>query len=875
MTIKKIAKQSAILIAILLLANQASFIALPALGAGIASLSLGEATLRKGCPGSIPIYLDTHSETVYAADVAMTVSGNSIVDSLAAGSILPMQTCSDSSVPGIMLCGARQPGSGAFVGQGVYGTINITPNATGILGINFDTSSSSIINFDIQNVLGAVTGATYNVDDRFNVEVDGTGFCSPDTTNPNISVNPSNGQNNVPISTSITLSLSDDRVGVDLSTLAFSVNGKAIDTFSYTKTGGTYTPSTPFELGEQVSVEARVCDMEYNCKNYSGNFRTTPPPPGPNCGNKTVDIGEECDAGYQTASCDRDCTLVECGDGIINDMAGEQCDDFNLYGGDGCTYTCTLEAPIDNLIYCPVIIEVKVPTRPAAEELEEGEGDEDEDVDEERDEDEDEEEVLLQEKDFDEADFAEAASATISEVALREAAKPVSITPSTPEKKEKLDPCILKYGSEGASLDHDGDGLSDRMECYSETDPNNADTDGDTCFDGEEINRFYTDPLVADCSISDYVEEDVLINDPKPNWILTSIEVSGTTPRRSLTVGITAFPAIQKPFSKVLTQYQKFLNVLNRDVDPANLVAIQQKTSDTTDSITELRTYIKDTQEFIDNNSEDNEELAFEIKRVTTFLNGGTAAVSNEVKQAEARFEALKKFQTQSIFLGEVNELQIVRVGETTTNGFKLEPKVELEDGTYDLVATASFADGGTKSSAPVQIQLSSGYKVEVPYPQTLDGIPVGVEKIVTKNQRPILSGRSVYGAMVFATWESLVLESSIIADSTEGNFDVQPPRNLEAGDEHTVTMYAVTEVNGNLIRSKSRSVDFIVEKSIELSIVSTAIYIIIILTLLALLAFAVDNGKKKRREEKERERAKERARGRAKERAREKKSGK
>jgi cysteine-rich repeat protein len=62
------------------------------------------------------------------------------------------------------------------------------------------------------------------------------------------------------------------------------------------------------------------------------------------CGNGILDPGEQCDAGGQSATCDRDCTLAVCGDGLVNPAAGEQCDDGARNGspGDPCSVTCTL-----------------------------------------------------------------------------------------------------------------------------------------------------------------------------------------------------------------------------------------------------------------------------------------------------------------------------------------------------------------------------------------------------------------------------------------------------------------------------------------------------------------------------------------------------
>jgi cysteine-rich repeat protein len=57
--------------------------------------------------------------------------------------------------------------------------------------------------------------------------------------------------------------------------------------------------------------------------------------------NGIVDPGEACDgngAGTpgQTATCDTDCSLAACGDGTLNTLAGEACDDGNTAFGDGC-----------------------------------------------------------------------------------------------------------------------------------------------------------------------------------------------------------------------------------------------------------------------------------------------------------------------------------------------------------------------------------------------------------------------------------------------------------------------------------------------------------------------------------------------------------
>jgi cysteine-rich repeat protein len=61
------------------------------------------------------------------------------------------------------------------------------------------------------------------------------------------------------------------------------------------------------------------------------------------CGNGDVDPGEQCDTSGPSATCSAFCTFPVCGNSIV-EQPGEQCDDGNFTGGDGCSASCQLES---------------------------------------------------------------------------------------------------------------------------------------------------------------------------------------------------------------------------------------------------------------------------------------------------------------------------------------------------------------------------------------------------------------------------------------------------------------------------------------------------------------------------------------------------
>lgn len=72
-----------------------------------------------------------------------------------------------------------------------------------------------------------------------------------------------------------------------------------------------------------------------------GSVSERPDAQSPVCGDGILQEGEACDDGMETATCNADCTVAACGDGIVNQAAGEQCDEG---AGDtaSCDADCTL-----------------------------------------------------------------------------------------------------------------------------------------------------------------------------------------------------------------------------------------------------------------------------------------------------------------------------------------------------------------------------------------------------------------------------------------------------------------------------------------------------------------------------------------------------
>lgn len=319
--------------------------------------------LMQNCPDEIDLMIDTQGQQAVAGDAIMSYNPVEVtIESMSANADFPMNVFNKITGGLLEFSTSRLPLSGAFSGITSFATINLTPDANATsMTIDFTTTSEGSEGDESiiaqagthENILTSTTGKTYTVKNRYNKEVNGIGWCTPDLIPPEVTlILPPNNSGGNPVDTNIVFSLQDNRTGVNISTLDYSIGGidytASSPQTSYSESSGVYrvetNPTSDFNEGENVSVRVYICDNNTNpapnCRTWTGNFRIfESPPPDP-----------------------------VCGDGIVTYSAGEQCDDGNLIDGDGCSSLCLWEHEIIEIegepVECP-----PCPECPTLEEL--------------------------------------------------------------------------------------------------------------------------------------------------------------------------------------------------------------------------------------------------------------------------------------------------------------------------------------------------------------------------------------------------------------------------------------------------------------------------------------------------------------------------
>lgn len=94
--------------------------------------------------------------------------------------------------------------------------------------------------------------------------------------------------------------------------------------------------------GSSAAAKAELFAKLTACKGMYGAL-------SPECGNKTLELGEECDDGNKNSGdgCS-DCKVEKCGDGLL--IGAEECDDGNTKSNDGCSAACKIERCGDGVV---------------------------------------------------------------------------------------------------------------------------------------------------------------------------------------------------------------------------------------------------------------------------------------------------------------------------------------------------------------------------------------------------------------------------------------------------------------------------------------------------------------------------------------------
>ena len=830
-------KISYLILAVLIVAQTNPFVinAFAAVTAELKAADPGSITLVKGCPSTINILLNTNGESVLAGDTKFNVTGDATINSVSIGSILPMQTYSQVTGTEIKLSGARFPNTGGFNGNGVFGTINLTPsNNANSVSVTFSPDivlDNNMVNANIENVLNKVTNATYTVRDKYGGE-----YCTPDLISPSFMLaDPTVNSNGNPANTNVTFIITDDRSGVNISTLQFQINGSTPANPVINGSGGNYqvsvNPDTDFPLGSQVNVTViKVCDNDGNClNNQTQSFRIIPPS---SCGDGNVDPGEECDDGVNNAnmnSCTSSCTTAKCGDGYIW-WGQEECDDGNTKSDDGCSSECKLEAGAKIIMgvvtaECPApeqpaecpVCEVcpECPVCPVYEEI-----------------------VRVEYIQAEEVSQEEQNTAVETATIIVKETETITKTEYVVNTETNCDAFDF-------ATDSDSDGLSDKMECYLGTDPYNSDTDGDSCNDWAEINQFMTNPLVKDCNQEEKITGTVVITDPQAGWIVPTLKITGSTPKETTMVDVVAFPAEGKLLKNLINELTTVITMNSTQLDKLDMY------------INELVLFI---ETYGTSYEYGNLDKAIETlgETLATVKDNGQEA---DMKILSANLAELQKLEEVSIYLGRSLPKSAGDTMELGTLRFTLEPlDVKLVNGKlYDLVATAKLTNSEEISSVPVRINVDKDIIVKKPIPRYIDGQKIQSEiayeniffdnaiaegndliEIKVSSKRPEITGDVEFGSQVFAVWESIVLSSSVISDSDEGSFSIRPPKDLEPNKSHKVTLYALkTADDGRKIRSENVEIKFKIETLRMGAFMLMGIFFLLLLLAVGIVYFA------------------------------------
>jgi hypothetical protein len=353
--------------------------------------------------------------------------------------------------------------------------------------------------------------------------------------------------------------------------------------------------------------------------------------------------------------------------------------------------------------------------------------------------------------------------------------------------------------------DTDEDQIEDGAEVnIYKTNPNLEDTDGDKLNDGEEINIYGTDPLKEDTDgdrFSDYTEV-VLGSDPLDSAVTPGDENgNGIDDAWELKYGIETVSGsadFDKDGVSNFLEYQYGTDPTNPDTDGDGINDADEIFLFGSDPLTPT----------------DKADLGVGI---TSIKDGAVIATTRPFIQG---FGPAFEMEIEVVLRNKFgHEILIGTSYVDENNSWTLVPEFDIAEGEFYIVAKG--LDTKTRQiieSNPIRFRVDLSVEINEPVPERLadvtldeDVILEGV-RVIVRNNRPLVVGRTQRNNVVFATWESIVGTSAIVADLAEGEFEIEPPHNLELG-EHRVYLYALRKEDNAM--SNTVTVNFEIREAI------------------------------------------------------------
>jgi len=377
---------------------------------------------------------------------------------------------------------------------------------------------------------------------------------------------------------------------------------------------------------------------------------------------------------------------------------------------------------------------------------------------------------------------------------------------------------------EAMVVDSDKDGLLnvDENNVYF-TDPMKADTDDDKLNDGDEVLKYKTNPNKPDTDDDGLTDGDEVLK-YKTNPNLYDTDGDGFSDGAEVAAG-------SDPLDKNSTPQDKNSNGIADQWELKYNIQVKDGSQDTDgDGVSDKLEYIYKTDPTKVDSDMDGYTDAEELFTYHSDPNdpkdpgdkiGNMVIISNfQYGQVVADPSPMIKGVGPASLGANVVKIQVLlrnefgselMLGETETDAkgnFIYIPGIEIKDGTYFLVARA-LNKGQVISSEPMKILIDSSAVIAGAKPQKLENVPITddvllkklVMKVDSKDGRPVLYGTlSEFGSKVNVTWQSLVVSSALIVDTTDGVFSIKAPL-LPAG-RHTVYIQTIRKSDNAMSRT-------------------------------------------------------------------------